>query len=84
MPKVPRDISGKQLAQLLNKYGYNITRQTGSHIRLVTTGRGSEHKVTIPDHQPIKIGTLNNILADIADYLQISKQELLEKLFGRA
>ena len=84
MPKVPRDISGKQLAQLLDKYGYNITRQTGSHIRLVCTGRGFEHKVTIPDHQPIKIGTLNNILADIADYLQISKQELLERLFGRA
>jgi predicted RNA binding protein YcfA (HicA-like mRNA interferase family) len=84
MPKVPRDISGKQLAQLLTEYGYNITRQTGSHIRLVTTGRGFEHKVTIPDHQPIKIGTLNNILADIADYLQISKQELLEQLFGRA
>ena len=84
MPKVPRDISGKQLAQLLSKYGYNITRQTGSHIRLVSTRRGFEHKATIPDHQPIKIGTLNNILADIADYLQISKQELLEQLFGRA
>jgi predicted RNA binding protein YcfA (HicA-like mRNA interferase family) len=83
MPKVPRDISGAQLAQLLNRYGYNITRQTGSHLRLVSNGRGFEHKVTIPDHQPIKIGTLNNILADVADYLQISKRELLEHLFGR-
>jgi predicted RNA binding protein YcfA (HicA-like mRNA interferase family) len=81
MPKVPRDISGKHLARLLNKYGYDITRQTGSHIRLTARSKGFEHKVTIPDHQAIKIGTLNNILADIAEYLQISKQDLLKELF---
>jgi predicted RNA binding protein YcfA (HicA-like mRNA interferase family) len=82
MPKVPRDISGKHLAQLLNKYGYNITRQTGSHIRLTSTSKGFEHKITIPDHQTIKIGTLANIVTDIAEYLQISKQDLLKELFG--
>jgi predicted RNA binding protein YcfA (HicA-like mRNA interferase family) len=82
MPKVPRDISGKQLSQRLKKYGYDIIRQTGSHIRLIATSKGFEHKITIPDHQSIKIGTLNNILADIAEYLQISKQDLLKELFG--
>jgi predicted RNA binding protein YcfA (HicA-like mRNA interferase family) len=81
MPKVPRDISGKELARLLKKCDYQITRQTGSHIRLSSTSKGFEHKITIPDHQTIKIGTLNNILTDIAEYLQMSKQDLLDLLF---
>jgi len=81
MPKVPRDLSGRDLSKLLSKYGYAIVRETGSHIRLVSQLRGTEHKITIPDHAPLKIGTLNNILSDIADYLATSKQELIEELF---
>jgi predicted RNA binding protein YcfA (HicA-like mRNA interferase family) len=81
MPKVPRDISGRELAKLLNRYGYKIVRQTSSHIRLVSTIKQIEHKITIPDHQPIKIGTFNNILNDIAEYLKLSKQELVQDLF---
>jgi predicted RNA binding protein YcfA (HicA-like mRNA interferase family) len=81
MPKIPRDISGRELAKLLNRYKYKIVRETGSHIRLISTYKQAEHKITIPDHQPTKIGTLNNILNDIAEYLKISKQELINKLF---
>jgi len=32
--KILRDISGEQLAKLLKKYGFKITRQMGSHMRL--------------------------------------------------
>mgnify|MGYP001338954271 FL=1 len=81
MPKMPRDISGRELAKLLHIYKYKIEREKGSHIRLVSTHKQSEHKITIPDHQPIKIGTLNNILTDISSYLEISKQELINELF---
>lgn len=81
MPKMPRDISGRELAKLLDRYEYKIERQTGSHIRLASVYQQTEHRVTIPDHQPIKIGTLNNILCDIAEYLKISKQELIHELF---
>ncbi|MFH1288437.1 MAG: type II toxin-antitoxin system HicA family toxin [bacterium] len=81
MPKIPRDISGKELIQILKKYGYKNIRETGSHIRLVSNFREFEHKITIPDHQFIKIGTLNNILKDIADYLKISKEKLIQELF---
>ena len=81
MPKIPRDISGRELARLLDKYGYKIVRETGSHIRLVSIYKETEHKITIPDHQPIKIGTLNSILHDISEYLKISKQELTQELF---
>jgi predicted RNA binding protein YcfA (HicA-like mRNA interferase family) len=81
MPKIPRNISGRELAKLLNSYNYNVVRESGSHIRLISTYQQTEHKITIPDHQPIKIGTLNNILNDIAEYLKISKQELINELF---
>jgi len=81
MPKMPRDISGRELAKLLHIYKYKIEREKGSHIRLVSTHKQSKYKITIPDHQPIKIGTLNNILNDISSYLEISKQELINELF---
>lgn len=81
MPKIPRDISGRELAKLLNRYNYTIARESGSHIRLVSTHQQTEHKITIPDHQSLKIGTLNNILNDISEYLKMSKQELMNELF---
>jgi predicted RNA binding protein YcfA (HicA-like mRNA interferase family) len=47
----PRDIGGKDLAKSLAKYGYEISRQTGSHMRLTTSLNG-EHHITIPAHKP--------------------------------
>ncbi len=35
--KLSRDIDGLILVKKLDKLGYNITRQTGSHIRLTTS-----------------------------------------------
>jgi predicted RNA binding protein YcfA (HicA-like mRNA interferase family) len=65
---------------IVKKLGYSITRQVGSHIRLTTEENGVHH-VTIPNHSPIKIGTLSNILKAIADHFEISKEELIERLF---
>lgn len=78
--KTPRDISGTELAGLLKVLGYSVSRQTGSHIRL-TTQANQEHHVTIPAHDPLKIGTLNSILNDIANHFGKSKSELLDELF---
>ncbi|MBI2485811.1 MAG: type II toxin-antitoxin system HicA family toxin [Deltaproteobacteria bacterium] len=83
MPKLPRDISGRELAKLLKKYRYQTVRQAGSHMRLVSNFKDIEHKITIPDHKPIKIGTLNNILIEVSDYLKITKEELVEELFKK-
>ena len=80
--KLPRDISGIELADLLKALGYDIVRQTGSHIRLRTTENG-EHSITIPSHDAIKIGTLNFILKDIASHFEIDKKELVGILFDR-
>ncbi|HHY99053.1 MAG TPA: type II toxin-antitoxin system HicA family toxin [Firmicutes bacterium] len=78
--KIPRNVSGEQLAQLLTLYGYRITRQTGSHMRLTTILRG-EHHVTIPRHNPLRIGTLSGVLSDVAVHLKVSKEELVRELF---
>jgi predicted RNA binding protein YcfA (HicA-like mRNA interferase family) len=80
--KIPRDISARKLIRLLKKYDYFVDRQVGSHIRLSRSIRGSEHQITIPNHNPIKIGTLNSILNDISEHLKLSKQEFIENLFG--
>ena len=79
--KLPRDLSGAQLAKALARVGYSTTRQTGSHLRL-TTASPSEHHVTIPLHDPLRVGTLAAILADIAAHQETSRDELLGRLFG--
>jgi len=80
--RLPRDVSGKQLAILLGCYGYEVTRQTGSHMRLTTTQQG-EHHVTIPRHGSLRVGTLSAILSDVAEHLGIPKPVLVETLFGK-
>lgn len=78
--KIPRDISGKQLAGDLKKYGYEITRISGSHMRL-TTSRISEHHITIPVHKPLRVGTISSILKEIAEHFNISKDDLIKELW---
>jgi predicted RNA binding protein YcfA (HicA-like mRNA interferase family) len=80
--KIPRDISGKELIKYLQPYGYTVTRQTGSHIRLTTEINLQQHHITIPNHNPLKIGTLSAIMADIAAHLGKTKEGLLEEIFG--
>ncbi|MBM3167338.1 MAG: type II toxin-antitoxin system HicA family toxin [Chloroflexi bacterium] len=80
--KLPRDVGGEKLASLLTRYGYRETHRTGSHIRLTTTLKGTEHRLTIPAHDPVKVGTLNNIMNDLASYLEKDKQALIRELFG--
>jgi len=80
--KLPRDLSGTEFARLLRRYGYEITRQTGSHIRLTSNLRGTQHHVTIPAHKDLRLGTLVGVLVDVSAYLQISRADLERELFG--
>jgi predicted RNA binding protein YcfA (HicA-like mRNA interferase family) len=79
--KIPRDISGRDLIKHLKSYDYMISRQTGSHIRL-TTSKNGQHHITIPNHNPLKIGTLSSIIADIAQHFDKTKEEILQELLG--
>jgi len=81
MRKILRDSSEMQLCQALDKFGYKIKRIANSHIRMDSNFTGEQHSITIPNHTPIKIGTLNNILNDCTQYLHISKSDLIDQLF---
>jgi predicted RNA binding protein YcfA (HicA-like mRNA interferase family) len=81
--KLPRDISGQDLARRLRLYGYEVTRRVGSHMRLTTHERGVHH-VTIPAHDELRVGTLEYILASVAHHLGLDRQELELKLFGES
>lgn len=80
--KLPRDLSGINLASLLRSYGYDITRQTGSHLRLTSHSKGYEHHISIPRHKTLKVGTLSSIISDVARYLETDREALSEELFG--
>ena len=77
--RLPRDLGGEELAVLLRRYGYHITRQEGSHMRLTTFENG-EHHVTVPRYKPLRIGTLNSILKAVAQHLGLARDELLKSL----
>jgi predicted RNA binding protein YcfA (HicA-like mRNA interferase family) len=74
--RLPRNISGNQLVQMLKKLGYDKTRQTGSHARLTHNGP-PQHHLTIPMHDEIRIGTLSSILDDVANAQNMSKDSLV-------
>lgn len=80
--RLPRDMSGRELAKRLARFGYAVTRQTGSHMRLTSTHMGYEHHLTVPEHDELRVGTLNGILQDVAAYLGMSKTDLIEQLFS--
>lgn len=77
--RLPRDLSGEELARLLGRLGYAATRQTGSHVRL-TTEQGGQHHITIPLAAPLRVGTLAAIVSDVARHAGLSRDEVLARL----
>jgi predicted RNA binding protein YcfA (HicA-like mRNA interferase family) len=71
-PKLPV-ISGEDLIHVLRKFGYEIARQKGSHVRLRNEADPRRLPVTVPRHKELARGTLKSILADAG----ISTEELL-------
>jgi len=78
--KLPRAITGKELIASLSDLGYTVTRQSGSHIRLTTEVNGTHH-ITVPDHRPLKVGTLSSILSDVAQHHGMERDQLIAQLF---
>ena len=79
--RLPRDVSGAELVKQLARLGYRVTRQTGSHIRL-TCDQPQPHHVTVPNHSPLRIGTLAAIIADITAHRRLDRDDVLRELFG--
>jgi predicted RNA binding protein YcfA (HicA-like mRNA interferase family) len=80
--RIPRDITGLELIKILKPFGYQISRQTGSHIRITTEMSGLHH-ITIPNHNPLRIGTISSILLEVAQHFNITKEALVNQLFEK-
>ena len=78
--KLPRNLAGADLVRALSVLGYVKVRQTGSHLRLRSFLTGAEHYITVPNHRPLKVGTLNGILADVASFHGWTRNEVAEKI----
>jgi predicted RNA binding protein YcfA (HicA-like mRNA interferase family) len=57
--------------------GYRQVHQVGSHI-ILQTQDPSPHCIAVPAHNPLRIGTLNAILATVAARKQVTKEEILK------
>jgi len=79
--KLPRDLTGVELSKRLARLGYAVTRQTGSHLRLTSDDRG-QHHVTVPRHDPLRVGTLAAVLDAVAAHHGLSRDKLLDRLFS--
>ena len=75
-------ISGKNLISCLIGMGYQVVRQRGSHVRLEKSTNAGLHKITIPNHNPVAKGTLNDIITKISIWNQIPKDTLIEMIKG--
>jgi predicted RNA binding protein YcfA (HicA-like mRNA interferase family) len=78
--KLPRDLGARDLIKALARLGYAPVRQTGSHIRL-HMGGPSHHSITVPNHDPLKVGTLAAILAEVGRHHGIEREALTKLLF---
>jgi predicted RNA binding protein YcfA (HicA-like mRNA interferase family) len=77
--RIPRDLSGADLVKRPERLGYGVTRQTGGHLRLTTQVNG-EHHITVPNHDPLRLGTLAAILASVAERRGMARDDLLHRL----
>lgn len=78
--KLPRDLSGRSLIKVLCRdLGYDEVHQVGSHVVLETEDP-SHHRLVVPDHKVLRVGTLNSILRAVSNHKGISRQSILRFL----
>jgi predicted RNA binding protein YcfA (HicA-like mRNA interferase family) len=76
--KLPRDLSGEALARHLTKrWHYERVHQVGSHI-ILQTEDPFQHRVAVPAHTPLRVGTLNSILSAVAAHKGVTKEDVLK------
>jgi predicted RNA binding protein YcfA (HicA-like mRNA interferase family) len=78
--KLPRDLSGEDLIKhLCKRWGYQRVHQVGSHV-ILQTEQPMPHRVAVPAHTTLRVGTLNAILAAIAVHKNVPKEEILRDI----
>ena len=77
--KLPRGVTAERVIRALERLGYNVIRQKGSHIRLRNDGPPA-HSITVPWHNPLKTGTLTSIVSEVARAQSVSVDSIIEML----
>jgi len=78
--KLPRDLSGEDLIKHLCKHwGYERVHQVGSHV-ILQAEEPMPHRVAVPAHMALRVGTLNAILAAVAAHKNVPKEEILRDI----
>jgi len=58
-----RKVSGKTVVKILcNRFGFEISGRSGSHVRLSKMTEGGKVGTVVPMHRDLKIGTLRGVL----------------------
>ncbi|MEA1956734.1 MAG: type II toxin-antitoxin system HicA family toxin [Euryarchaeota archaeon] len=73
MPKLPI-LSAKDIIKVLREFGFQVHRQTGSHIHLWNEER--KLLVTVPNHRELAKGTLTSIMKQA----KLKREEFISKL----
>ena len=81
MPRLPV-VSGLDLIKMMTRMGYEVVRRRGSHVRLSKATPAGVHNITVPDHDEMARGTLNDILSSISLWNSIPKEDLIKMLRG--
>jgi predicted RNA binding protein YcfA (HicA-like mRNA interferase family) len=63
----------------LERLGYAVIRQKGSHVSLRHDGP-PVHTITVPLHNPLKTGTLRDILSETAQMRSITIESITDLL----
>jgi predicted RNA binding protein YcfA (HicA-like mRNA interferase family) len=78
--KLPRELRGRDLARVLcARWPYRQVNQVGSHI-ILQTETPQHHRLAVPDHKPLRIGTLNAILRQVAAAKGVPREDILATL----
>ncbi len=78
--KLPRDLSGQDLVDsLCRSWEYRVVHQEGSHV-VLETEKPSHHRIAVPAHKSLRVGTLNAILRAVAKHKAVERERILETL----
>lgn len=78
--KMPRDVDGANLVELLCRdFGYRKIHQVGSHV-VLQCDAPAHHRIAVPDHRPLRLGTLNAILRAVERAIGASRADLIDRL----
>jgi len=77
--RLPRGVSADRVINALERLGYGVIRQQGSHVRLRREGPPA-HTITVPMHDSLKTGTLHGILSEVARMRSISVESIADLL----